>query len=172
MATGKPTPPAVAADIRRILRDGGSAEHAKGVQWFFKDEIKSHGWYTAALRKAALRSRREMPRTWPGFPGAGRRPFFSGRNSRREEFRRFSARKTDRRISATMNSSCSPLGLSAYQVGPITTRWCTICWRRWSVAEAGRCREDLPVGEVAESLAAARRVRGADQRSARAACFS
>jgi 3-methyladenine DNA glycosylase AlkD len=60
MATRKPTPAAVAYDIQRILRDGGSAEHAKGVQWFFKEEIKSHGWYTAALRKAAVRSRREI----------------------------------------------------------------------------------------------------------------
>jgi 3-methyladenine DNA glycosylase AlkD len=44
--------------IRRVLRDGGSPEHAAGVQWFFKDEIKSHGWYTAALRKAAVQWRR------------------------------------------------------------------------------------------------------------------
>ena len=50
----------IAAQIRGALRDGGSAEHAKGVQWFFKDEIKSHGWYTADLRRAAMRSRREV----------------------------------------------------------------------------------------------------------------
>jgi 3-methyladenine DNA glycosylase AlkD len=30
------------------------------VQWFFKDEIKSHGWYTADLRLAAVRFRREL----------------------------------------------------------------------------------------------------------------
>src|SRR5277367_4295449 len=53
-------PSAVAAQIRRELKDGGSAEHAAGVQWFFKDEIKSHGWYTADLRRAAVRSRREI----------------------------------------------------------------------------------------------------------------
>jgi 3-methyladenine DNA glycosylase AlkD len=41
-----------------MLRGEGSAEHAAGVQWFFKDEIKSHGWYTAKLRSAALDSRR------------------------------------------------------------------------------------------------------------------
>lgn len=46
--------------IRSALRDGGSAEHATGVQWFFKNEIKSHGWYTAALRKAMRRLRREI----------------------------------------------------------------------------------------------------------------
>lgn len=56
----KTTASSVAAEIRRVLRDGGSAEHAAGVQWFFKDEIKSHGWYTGALRKAARRCRREI----------------------------------------------------------------------------------------------------------------
>ncbi len=50
----------VAAQIRRVLKDGGSAEHAAGVQWFFKEEIKSHGWYTADLRRAALDFRREV----------------------------------------------------------------------------------------------------------------
>jgi|SRR5271170_1044132 len=50
----------MAAQIRRALKDGGSAEHAAGVQWFFKDEIKSHGWYTADLRRAARRFRREV----------------------------------------------------------------------------------------------------------------
>lgn len=50
----------VAADIRRMLKDGGSADHALGVQWFFKEEIKSHGWYTAALRRAAIRFRRTI----------------------------------------------------------------------------------------------------------------
>src|SRR5271168_1370807 len=54
------TPAAVASEIRRALREGGSAEHAAGVQWFFKDEIKSHGWYTADLRRAAIHSRREV----------------------------------------------------------------------------------------------------------------
>lgn len=54
------TPAEVAAQIRRVLKDGGSAEHASGVQWFFKDEIKSHGWYTADLRRAAVRFRREV----------------------------------------------------------------------------------------------------------------
>jgi 3-methyladenine DNA glycosylase AlkD len=54
------TPAAVAAQIRRALKDGSSAEHAAGVQWFFKDEIKSHGWYTADLRRAAVRFRREL----------------------------------------------------------------------------------------------------------------
>src|ERR1017187_5658738 len=54
------TPAEIAAQIRRALKDGGSAEHAAGVQWFFKDEIKSHGWYAADLRRAAVRFRREV----------------------------------------------------------------------------------------------------------------
>ncbi len=54
------TPVKVAAQIRRALKEGGSAEHATGVQWYFKDEIKSHGWYTADLRRAAVRFRREL----------------------------------------------------------------------------------------------------------------
>jgi 3-methyladenine DNA glycosylase AlkD len=54
------TPAEVAARIRRALKTGGSAEHAAGVQWFFKDEIKSHGWYAADLRRAAVRFRREL----------------------------------------------------------------------------------------------------------------
>jgi 3-methyladenine DNA glycosylase AlkD len=60
MPKRRSTPADIAADIRRVLKDGGSSEHAAGVQWFFKDEIRSHGWYTGALRKAALRCRREI----------------------------------------------------------------------------------------------------------------
>lgn len=54
------TPTEVAAQIRRALKGGGSSEHAAGVQWFFKDEVKSHGWYTADLRRAMRRCRREI----------------------------------------------------------------------------------------------------------------
>jgi 3-methyladenine DNA glycosylase AlkD len=53
---------AVAAQIRRALKRGGSAEHAAGVQWFFKEKIKSHGWRTADLRRAMRRCRREILR--------------------------------------------------------------------------------------------------------------
>jgi len=52
----------VASQIRWALKEGGSAEHAAGVQWFFKEEIKSHGWYTAALRRAIRRCRCEILR--------------------------------------------------------------------------------------------------------------
>lgn len=50
----------MAGQIRTALKDGGSSEHATGVQWFFKDEIKSHGWYTADLRRAARSCRRKI----------------------------------------------------------------------------------------------------------------
>src|SRR5271165_7668425 len=56
------SPAEVASQIRRALKDGGSAEHASGVQWFFKDEIQSHGWYTAPLRRAVRRCRGEILR--------------------------------------------------------------------------------------------------------------
>ncbi len=56
------TPARIAAEIRRGLREGGSAEHSSGVQWFFKDEIRSHGWYTADLRRAMRLCRQEILR--------------------------------------------------------------------------------------------------------------
>jgi 3-methyladenine DNA glycosylase AlkD len=60
MTTRQPSPESIAAEIRHLLRNGGSAEHADGVQWFFEDEIKSHGWYTAKLRTVAVRFRRRI----------------------------------------------------------------------------------------------------------------
>ena len=57
-------PSDVAAQIRSALKGGGSAEHGAGVQWFFKDEIKSHGWYTGDLRRAVRRCRREILREY------------------------------------------------------------------------------------------------------------
>jgi 3-methyladenine DNA glycosylase AlkD len=62
MPLSKIKPAEIAAQIRQALKDGGSAEHASGVQWFFKDEIKSHGWYTADLRRAMRHRRREILR--------------------------------------------------------------------------------------------------------------
>lgn len=58
----KITPEYIAAHIRRVLKDGGSAPHAAGVQWFFKEKIKSRGWYTAEMRKVAVRFRRTILR--------------------------------------------------------------------------------------------------------------
>ena len=60
MTAHNPSPATIAAEIRHLLRNGGSAEHAKGVQWFFKEEVKSHGWYTAKLRSVAVRFRRRI----------------------------------------------------------------------------------------------------------------
>jgi 3-methyladenine DNA glycosylase AlkD len=60
MTARKPTPATIAAEIRHLLGREGSAEHAAGVQWFFKDEIKSHGWCTDKLRKVAVRFRRKI----------------------------------------------------------------------------------------------------------------
>ena len=56
------TPGYIADHIRRVLKDGGSAPHSEEVQHFFKEEIKSRGWYTAELRKFAVRFRRSIVR--------------------------------------------------------------------------------------------------------------
>ena len=56
------TPAYIADHIRRVLKDGGSTPHSEEVQWFFKEEVKSRGWYTAELRKVAVRSRRSIVR--------------------------------------------------------------------------------------------------------------
>jgi len=62
MPAGGTSPSRVAAQIRRALRDGGSAEHASGVQWWFKEEVESRGWYTADLRRAMRQCRRAILR--------------------------------------------------------------------------------------------------------------
>jgi len=62
MSRRKLTPSYIAAHIRRVLKDGGSAPHSEEVQWFFKEEVKSRGWYTAELRKVAVRFRRAIVR--------------------------------------------------------------------------------------------------------------
>ncbi len=60
MPRRKLTPAYIAAHIRRVLKDGGSAPHAEGVQRFFKEVVKSRGWRTAELRKVAVRFRRTI----------------------------------------------------------------------------------------------------------------
>ena len=62
MISSKFTPKSTAAQIRRALKEGGSPAHSAGVQWFFKEEIKSHGWYTVALRRVIRGFRKEMLR--------------------------------------------------------------------------------------------------------------
>jgi 3-methyladenine DNA glycosylase AlkD len=56
-----PKPPAyIAAHIRTVLKNGGSAPHTEEVQRFFKQEVQSRGWYTAELRKVARRFSRAI----------------------------------------------------------------------------------------------------------------
>ncbi len=50
----------IAKHIRRVLVDGASAPHSQEVQWFFKNVVKSRGWYTGELRKVAVRFRRTI----------------------------------------------------------------------------------------------------------------
>lgn len=54
------TPAYIAAHIRRVLLNGASAPHTEEVQRFFKEEIQSRGWYTAELRRVAVRFRRQI----------------------------------------------------------------------------------------------------------------
>ena len=60
MAAHKMTPSKMAAEIRNLLKSGGSSEHAAGAQRFFKEEIKSHGWATQDLRRSATTLRRKI----------------------------------------------------------------------------------------------------------------
>jgi 3-methyladenine DNA glycosylase AlkD len=54
-----PKPPAyIAAHLRQVLINGASAPHSVEVQRFFKEEVKSRGWYTSELRKLAKRFRK------------------------------------------------------------------------------------------------------------------
>jgi 3-methyladenine DNA glycosylase AlkD len=62
VSNSKVTPNYIADHIRRVLKDGGSAPHSEDVQRFFKEEIQSRGWYTAELRKFAVRFRRAIAR--------------------------------------------------------------------------------------------------------------
>ena len=61
MEAKTPKPPAyIAQHIRTVLKNGGSAPHTIEVQRFFKHEVQSRGWYTAELRKVAMRFRRAI----------------------------------------------------------------------------------------------------------------
>ncbi len=54
------TPSYIAKHIRIVLKNGGSAPHTVEVQKFFKEEVRSRGWYTHELRKLAARFRRTI----------------------------------------------------------------------------------------------------------------
>jgi len=51
---------AIVRHIVKHLEDHGSREHAAGVQWFFKEEVQSHGWYTEDLRRYARALHRQL----------------------------------------------------------------------------------------------------------------
>ena len=55
----------IADHLRQVLINGASTPHSAEVQWFFKEEIKSRGWYTQEIRKLA----RRMSRTIEGDAG-------------------------------------------------------------------------------------------------------
>jgi len=60
MVRRKTTAALFANEVRRALKAGGSPERSSSVQRFFKEEVQSHGWRTADLRRAAVRWRREI----------------------------------------------------------------------------------------------------------------
>ena len=60
MAKRNESPRYIASHIRRMLKDGGSTPHSEDVQRFFKEAVKSRGWYTAELRQVAVRFRRTI----------------------------------------------------------------------------------------------------------------
>jgi 3-methyladenine DNA glycosylase AlkD len=55
----------VARAIVAELKAHGSPEHAAGVQWYFKEEVQSHGWYTADLRRYARALHKELAPNQP-----------------------------------------------------------------------------------------------------------
>jgi 3-methyladenine DNA glycosylase AlkD len=60
MAQRKTTVASVADEIRRTLQAGRCAQRSASVRRFFKEEVQSHGWRTADLRREALRWRRQI----------------------------------------------------------------------------------------------------------------
>jgi 3-methyladenine DNA glycosylase AlkD len=76
----KTTPGRKAEEIRRQLRFRGSTKHAKAVEWFLKQPIKSHGWYTADLRRLARQYQRALEKQFGfGFLIELSERLFSGR---------------------------------------------------------------------------------------------
>jgi hypothetical protein len=120
------TPSAVAKQIRRTLRQGGSPEHAAGVQWFFKEEIKSHGWYTGDLRRMVRKLRKEILRQREfDFLVRVADSLFTG-NVLEEKAPLCSCWRTSTRSSPIANFECSTHGSAESAVGPTMTRWSTI----------------------------------------------
>jgi len=126
MSARRASPASVAAEIRRALKDGGSASHAKGVQWFFKEEIKSHGWYTADLRRVAGISRRGMAqKQGMEFVVSVADKLYCGRNLEEKVFAVFLLEKQTKLLEMR-NSSSSRRGSTASPAGRIMTPLCTM----------------------------------------------
>src|SRR5438876_12405938 len=72
LTSRKPAAATAAQEIRRMLKTGGSAEHAQTAQRFFKEEIRSYGWRTGDLRRAVVHKRREiLKQKRRGIPAGG-----------------------------------------------------------------------------------------------------
>jgi len=72
----------IAAHIRQVLKNGGSAPHSEDVQRFFTEYVPNHGWRTADQRKLARRfSRALLEEGGPERIVAIADKLFTGRNS-------------------------------------------------------------------------------------------
>ena len=112
----------IAEQIRIRLKKGGSVEHATGVQWFFKDEIRSHGWYTAEFRKA-VRSWRYAILKEHDFGSCSMSPTNSSPEmSWRKKLPRYFCSRAWMRTSQTPRFVNSKRGSIGSAVGPITMR--------------------------------------------------
>jgi hypothetical protein len=124
MTKRAPPPSRIAVQLRRSLRDGGSAEHAAG--WFFKEEIKSHGWYTAALRREAVRQRRSMLQaSGLNFLVRVADQLFSGRVLEEKVFAVLLLEKLTENF-GDAGSICSSPGSTVSAAEPTATLWRTI----------------------------------------------
>jgi 3-methyladenine DNA glycosylase AlkD len=61
----RPSAASLVRDIVKHLKAHGSREHAAGVQRYFKEEVRSHGWYTDALRRYARTLHRQLAADQP-----------------------------------------------------------------------------------------------------------
>ena len=57
--------PSVVRAVIAHLKAHGCPEHAAGVQGFFKEEVRSHGWYTADLRRYARALHKDLAPNQP-----------------------------------------------------------------------------------------------------------
>jgi hypothetical protein len=128
----KTTPAVIAAQIRRALKEGGSAEHAQSVQRSFQEEIKSPGWYTADLRRAAARFPRQIQKDHGlDFLVAVADQLFFGSMLEEKIAAIFLLEKLGAPSLVAVNTSRLSLGWAASAVGRIMMRWSITALRRW-----------------------------------------